>query len=202
MRYRTDEDVNDGFGDRTGVCRENTLPRDDPNSVIKIWINGHTGFGPVLRVKPPVILTSMESRFSFRSTSGNGATSWVVISRGSNRHVLELRYYDPNHSPENFEEATFGVMRKLMRNCRLLNRDFRTISPNITFLLMKESGLISLPMRKARKNLKESVSRKWVTQLVRNFVLKERESDTAVHRKSDGSEATICVPERWRRYLL
>ena len=85
-----------------------------------------------------------------------------------------------------------------MRNCRLLNRDLSTVSPKITtFLLMKESGLISLPMSIARKTFGNQYL-EMGHAIGTHFVLKEREFDTAVHRKSNWSEATICLPERWR----
>ena len=61
-----------------------------------------------LRSRPSVILTSMESRFRFPSTSGNNTNSWFVISRGPNRSVDELRYKDPEYSPESFEDADYG----------------------------------------------------------------------------------------------
>ena len=51
MHYRTIQDVDDGFGDRTRACRKYMLPRDDSNSVINLWIKGHTEIGPVLQVK-------------------------------------------------------------------------------------------------------------------------------------------------------
>ena len=35
---------------RSVACRENTLPRDDPTSEAKGWIQGNTRIGPVLEV--------------------------------------------------------------------------------------------------------------------------------------------------------
>ena len=87
--------------------REYTFPRDGLNSVIKLWIEGRTGIGPVLQVKTICHLDICAIEIQIPSTSGNGSTSWVVISQGSKRHVEELRYNDPDHSPENFEEANY-----------------------------------------------------------------------------------------------
>ena len=50
MRWRTLQDLNYGFGDRTGSCREYTLSRDDPQSDIMLWTTGNTEIGPVLEV--------------------------------------------------------------------------------------------------------------------------------------------------------
>ena len=51
MRYRTIEHVKDGFGNRTGSCREYTLPREDQNSGVELWIEGNTEIGPVFEVR-------------------------------------------------------------------------------------------------------------------------------------------------------
>ena len=103
--YRTIQDLDDGFGDRIAACREYTFPRDDPESEIKLWIEGHTRIGPVLRVKTTCYLNVHGIEIQIPSTSGTGSRSWVVISRGPNRYVDELQHNDPDHSPENFELA-------------------------------------------------------------------------------------------------
>ena len=50
MSYKTLLHVDDGFGDRTPACRENTLLREDQNSRICATIPGQTTIGPVLQV--------------------------------------------------------------------------------------------------------------------------------------------------------
>ena len=60
MRYRTSDDVKDGFGNRTGSCRDYTLPRAHTDYVVKLWIKRHTEIGPVLEVKT---FCHMESKF-------------------------------------------------------------------------------------------------------------------------------------------
>ena len=50
IRYRTIEDVNDVFEKRTGSCRNYTLPPDDLDFEIKLWIKDNTDFGPFLEV--------------------------------------------------------------------------------------------------------------------------------------------------------
>ena len=43
--------MNDGFGGKTGSCREYTLPRDDQDSETLGWLSGHTRIGPVRQVR-------------------------------------------------------------------------------------------------------------------------------------------------------
>ena len=51
MHYKTIHDLNDGFVGRTGAYPEDTLLREDPESEIIGWIDGHTKIGPVFQVK-------------------------------------------------------------------------------------------------------------------------------------------------------
>ena len=57
--FRTVHDVNDGFGGKTGSCREYTLPRDDQDSELA---------GSVQSVKSEshVVLINVELRYRYR----------------------------------------------------------------------------------------------------------------------------------------
>ena len=50
----------------------------------------------------------------------------------------ELRYKDPDNSPENFEEADYGATQELMQNNRLFNRDLNAVHLMTTFPFMKK----------------------------------------------------------------
>ena len=92
MYYKTVHDVDDGFEGITGACREDTLPREDPYSDLIAWIGGHTKLGPVLQVKTTCCFDQYGNEKQVPSTSGDGSTSWVIMSRGSNRYVEELQH--------------------------------------------------------------------------------------------------------------
>ena len=61
MHYRTIQDVNDGFGDRTGSCREFPLSRDDPR--IRSQTADHRQYGDQPSSCSQDHLSSMESKF-------------------------------------------------------------------------------------------------------------------------------------------
>ena len=103
MYYRTIHDMDDGFEGKTRACREYTLPREDQDSEIIAWICGHTKIGPVLQVQTACRLDQYGIEIQIPSTSGDGSTSWITISRGSNRHVEELQDNDPDYFPESRE---------------------------------------------------------------------------------------------------
>ena len=112
LRCRTYQDVKDGVGDRTGTFSE----------IHYLWIiwtpKSNCGSRAMqrsaqfLQSRPSVILKSMESKFYSPARLETNVNSWVVISRGPNRYVDELRYHDPEHYPESFEEADYGSIEE------------------------------------------------------------------------------------------
>ena len=71
----------------TVACREYTLPRNDGSSQPRGWIQGNTKIGPVLEVTTSC-LYGVEIRIM--SLSRDNTHSWVRISHGSNRFVMNL----------------------------------------------------------------------------------------------------------------
>ena len=74
---------------RSVPCREYTLPRDDPASQAKGWIQGNMRIGPVLEVT-----TSFQHfKYGFEnriwSVNQDDSQSWVRISYGTIKHVVE-----------------------------------------------------------------------------------------------------------------
>ena len=63
MLYKDIHDVNGGFQGTTAACREYTSPREDPNSKITVWVEGHTKLDQFFKFKLDVVLTSLESKF-------------------------------------------------------------------------------------------------------------------------------------------
>ena len=65
--------------------------------------------GPVIEVKTTCRLDQYGIEIQVPSASGDGSTSWVVLSRGSKRHVAEVQIHDPAYSPESHELANTSV---------------------------------------------------------------------------------------------
>ena len=47
------------------------------------------------------------------SASGDNTNVWLVVCRDPNRYVDELRYKEPEHCPENFEEGSYGDTQEI-----------------------------------------------------------------------------------------
>ena len=71
-----------------------------------------TTIGPVLQVHITRYLDIIGIEILILSTTGNDLKSWVVICRGTNRHVEELRLNDPDHNPASSELVNHKRMER------------------------------------------------------------------------------------------
>ena len=75
------------------ACREYTLPRDYGSSQRRGWIQGNTRIGPVLEVTTSCMHGKHGVEIRIWSLSEDNTHSWVRISHGSNKFVM-----DSNHN--------------------------------------------------------------------------------------------------------
>ena len=74
---------------RSVACREYTLPRDDPASQPKGWIQGDMRIGPVLEVTTSFQHFKYGIEIRIGSVNKDSSHSWVRISYGTMKHVVE-----------------------------------------------------------------------------------------------------------------
>ena len=72
------------------ACREYTLPREDEASQPKGWIQGNTKIGPVLEVATSYLHGKYGVEIRIWSLNKDSTHSWVRISHGSNKFVMNL----------------------------------------------------------------------------------------------------------------
>ena len=75
---------------RAVACREYTLPREESTSQPKGWIQGNTKIGPVLEVATSYLHGKYGVEIRIWSLNRDNTHSWVRISHGSNRFVMNL----------------------------------------------------------------------------------------------------------------
>ena len=75
---------------RVAACREYTLSRDEEVSQPKGWIKGNTKIGPMLEVATSYLHCKYGVEIRIWSLSGDNTHSWVRISHGSNKFVMNL----------------------------------------------------------------------------------------------------------------
>ena len=72
------------------ACREYTLPREEATSQPKGWIQGNPKIGPVLEVATSYSHGKDGVEIRIMSLSRDNTHSWVRISHGSNKFVMNL----------------------------------------------------------------------------------------------------------------
>ena len=71
------------------ACREYTLPRDDPASQAKGWIQGNMRIGPVLEVTTSFQHFKYGIEIRIESVNKDNSHSWVRISYGTVKYVID-----------------------------------------------------------------------------------------------------------------
>ena len=74
---------------RSVACREYTLPRDDPASQPKGWIQGNMRIGPVLEVTTSFQHFKYGIEIRIESVNQDNSRSWVRISYGTVKYVID-----------------------------------------------------------------------------------------------------------------
>ena len=91
------------------ACREYTLPRNDASSQPKGWIQGDTKIGPVLEVTTSCLYGKHGVEIRIWSLSEDNSQSWVRISHGSNKFVIDSN--SNTESPEDLPEEQASQLK-------------------------------------------------------------------------------------------
>ena len=88
-QYFMTKDTDDFRQFRSVACREYTLPRDDPASQPKGWIQGNMRIGPVLEVTTSFQYGKHGIEIRIWSVGQDNSHSWVRISYGTIKSVVD-----------------------------------------------------------------------------------------------------------------
>ena len=94
------------------ACREYTHPREESTSQPKGWIQGNTKIGPVLEVTTAYLHGKHGVEISIMSLSRDNTQSWVRISHGSNKFVMDLKNNDTEISEDQLEDQALQLDAK------------------------------------------------------------------------------------------
>ena len=89
-QYFMTKDTGDLTQFNTVASREYTLPREDDASQPRGWIQGNTKMGPVLKVATRYLHSKHGVEVRIMSLNRDNTHSWVRISHGSNKFVMNL----------------------------------------------------------------------------------------------------------------
>ena len=94
------------------ACREYTLPREEGASQPRGWIQGNTKIGPVLEVTTSCLHGKHGVEIRIRTLSGDNSHSWVRISHGSNKFVMDSNNNDIEVPEDSLEEQALKLDAK------------------------------------------------------------------------------------------
>ena len=93
-QYFMTKDTGDMIQFHAVACHEYTLPTEDGSSQPRGWIQGNTKIGPVLEVTTSYLHGKHGVEIRIMSLSRDNTHSWVRISHGSNKFVLDSNNND------------------------------------------------------------------------------------------------------------
>ena len=114
---------------KTVACREYTLPRDDPASEAKGWIQGNTRIGPILEVTTTFQHFKFGVEVRIPSVKGDNSQSWVRISFGTIRYVNHYVKHNTHNFASSYEEK--AEPSKLRGNCSQIKSKSKTSTKRI-----------------------------------------------------------------------
>ena len=91
------------------TCREYTLPRDEKSTDPKGWIRGNTKIGPVLEVTTSFLHGKYGVEIRIKSMNKDNSHSWVRISHGSNKFVMDPNNNDTEVPEDQLEEQALQL---------------------------------------------------------------------------------------------
>ena len=91
------------------ACREYTLPREEDASQPGGWIQGKTKIGPVLEVTTRYLHGKYGVEIRIWSLNGDNTHSWVGISHGSNKFVMDSNDNDTDVPEDQLEEQALHL---------------------------------------------------------------------------------------------
>ena len=89
-QYFVTKDTGDFRQFNSVACREYILPRDDPASQLKGWIQGNMRIGPVLEVTTSLQHFKYGIEIRIESVNKDSSHSWVRISYGTVKYAIDF----------------------------------------------------------------------------------------------------------------
>ena len=111
-QYFMTKDTGDLTQFHSVACREDTLPREDEASQPKGWILGNTQIGPVLEVATSYLHGKYGVEIRIWSMNRDNTHSWVRISHGSNKFVMNLNNNETEIPEDKLEEYALQLDAK------------------------------------------------------------------------------------------
>ena len=193
---------------RAVACREYTLPRDDGSSQPRGRIQGNTKIGPVLEITTSYLYGKHGVEIRIWSLSQDNSHSWVRISHGSKKYVVDSNCNNteiPADLPE--EQASQSSVRVVVARPKAKAKPQKREPVDAPSIIpMNERKLIHIEPAESSLSAYE-VSKK-VVNLLRHCQTIQREDDGAVqfwrikfHLRNQFPQNQYWSDDRWKACL-
>ena len=164
------------------ACHEYTLPREDGSSQPRGWIQGNTKIGPVLEVMTSCLHGKHGVEIRIWSLSEDNTHSWVRISHGSNKLVMDSNNNDtevPEDQPE--EQALQLNVKDFAYRSKAKAKPRRREPANYSPSIIPINARNWIDIEPWEHSLCAYEVSKKVIHLLRHFQQVQREEDGAVY---------------------
>ena len=181
-QYFMTKDTGDFRQFRAVACREYTLPRDDESSQPIGWIQGNSRIGPVLEVTTSYLWGKKGIEIRIWSLSQDNSHSWVRISHGANKYVVDSNYNNtevPADLPE--EQASQSSVKVVAARSKVKAKPQKRETVELpSTIRMNERKWIDIEPAESSLSLSAHEVSKKVVNLLRNCQTIQREDDEAI----------------------
>ena len=193
---------------RSVAGREYTLPRDDPTSEAKGWIQGNTRIGPVLEVTTSFRHKKNGIEIRIWSVNQDNSQSWVRISYGTTKYVLESIQDNTEIPVDPQEEQVPQTSIKVVaaRSKAKAKPQPRALVGTTATIPMHERRWIDI--EPSEQNLASYDLSKKVINLLRHNQTLQREDDGAIefykikfYLRNHHSQIQVWSDDRWKACL-
>ena len=193
---------------RSVACREYTLPRDDPASQPKGWIQGNMRIGPVLEVTTSFKNFKYGIEIRIWSVNQDNFQSWVRISYGTIKYVIDSNHNNTEAPADPHEEQASQTSVKVIaaKSKAIAKSQQREPVDTTTTIPMHERRWIDI--EPSEPTLAAYDVSKKVISLLRHSQTVQREDDGAiqfwrikVHLRNHSSQVQHWSDERWKACL-
>ena len=192
---------------RSVACREYTLPRDDPASLAKGWIQGNMRIGLVLEVTTSFQHFKYGMEIRIWSVNQDNSQFWVRISYGTNKYVIDSNHNNTETPANPHEEQASQTSVKVIaaRSKAKAKPQMREPVDTPSTIPMHEKWIDIEPSEPTLAAYEVS---KKVISLLRHNQTVQREDDGAIqfwrikfHLRNQFSQVQHWSDERWKSCL-
>ena len=207
-QYFITKDTGDFRQFRSVACREYTLPRDDPASQPKGWIQGNMRIGPVLEVTTSLKNFKYGIEIRIWSVGQDSSQSWVRISYGTIKYVVDSNQNNTEIPADPQEDQVPQTSIKVVaaRSKAKAKPQQREPVDTTTTIPMHERRWIDI--EPSEQTLAAYDLSKKVISLLRHNQTVQREKDGAIefyrinfHLRNHSSQVQHWSDDRWKSCL-